>query len=431
MDDAMLEIDLLVVGAGPCGLYAAYYAGFRGLSIAVIDALPETGGQVTALYPEKLIYDIAGFPAVRGKDLVDNLVRQAAPFSPRYLLGEQAVGYEHVGDRAVITCSSGLQVAARAVVVTGGIGTFTPRPLPGGAAWEGRGLAYIVPSYAPYAGLDVVVVGGGDSAVDWALGLEPVARSVTLVHRREEFRAHAHSCKLLADSSIRLVKPAQVVSLDGDDQRLAAVTVRDVKTKATQVLEAQAVVAALGFSADITPLESWGLAVHERHIVVDSRMATNLPLVFAAGDITEYPGKARLIVMAARWLSPTSVVVRLHERGDPRRVHADLADLHRPAGRSERRLAAGQDLEEERRVVLLVLGLLGRQLAVGVDRVDGAHRLAGAAVDALGRLDVELAVALVDAVDRALLDARHVLDVDARRRDHVGHAGGPSVCSVE
>ncbi len=294
MSGSAVEVDLLVVGAGPCGLYAAYYAGFRGLSIAIVDALPEAGGQITALYPEKLIFDIAGFPAVRGKDLVENLVRQASPFRPRYLLGEQAVGYELVGDRAVITCASGTTVSAGAVVVTGGIGTFTPRPLPGGADWEGKGLAYIVPTYVPYADLDVVVVGGGDSAVDWALGLEGVARSVTLVHRRDEFRAHAHSVKLLKDSSIQLVTPAQVAAISGDS-RVTSVTVKDVKTKELTDLPAQAVVAALGFSADITPLESWGLDVHERHIVVDTRMATNLPRVFAAGDITEYPGKARLI----------------------------------------------------------------------------------------------------------------------------------------
>jgi thioredoxin reductase (NADPH) len=294
VDAAVVEIDLLVVGAGPCGLYAAYYAGFRGLSIAVVDALPDPGGQITALYPEKVIFDVAGFPAVRGKDLVENLVRQAAPFSPRYFLGEQAIGYEHVDDRALITCASGLQISAGAVVVTGGIGTFTPRPLPGGAEWEGRGLAYIVPTYAPYTGQDVVVVGGGDSAVDWALGLEPVARSVTLVHRRDEFRAHAHSVKLLRDSSIRLVTPAQVVGLSGVDT-VSSVSVRDIKTKEVAVLPAQAVVAALGFSADIAPLEAWGLQVRERHIVVDTAMATNLPRVFAAGDITEYTGKARLI----------------------------------------------------------------------------------------------------------------------------------------
>lgn len=289
-----MKVDVLIVGAGPSGLYAAYYAGFRGLTTAIIDGLTEAGGQITALYPEKQIYDIAGFPAVRGKDLVEALVTQAAPFNPHYLLGQQAIAYHQSGDSVVISTASGKTVEAKAVIVTGGIGTFTPRPLPGGAEWEGRGLEYIVPTYAPYAGKDVVVVGGGDSAVDWALGLEGVAQSVTLVHRRDEFRAHAHSVKLLKDSTISVVTPVQPVSLDGVEV-LESLTVRHVKDKSNQVIPCTAVVAALGFTADISPLEAWGLTVEERHIVVDTTMATNLPRVFAAGDITEYPGKVRLI----------------------------------------------------------------------------------------------------------------------------------------
>jgi thioredoxin reductase (NADPH) len=289
-----VDVDLLVVGAGPAGLYAAYYAGFRGLSVAIVDGLPEAGGQVTALYPEKQIYDIAGFPAVKGKDLVAGLLAQVEPFAPTWLLNESAIGYHPSRDNVVITTASGASVTAKAVVVTAGIGTFTPRPLPGGDQWVGKGLEYIVPSYEPYAGLDVVVVGGGDSALDWALGLEAVAKSVTLVHRRDEFRAHAHSVKLLRDSSIDVVTPAQVLTVHGEG-RVHGVTVRDVKTKESTDLPAQAVVAALGFTADIAPLEAWGLHTSERHIEVDSRMATNLPRVFAAGDITEYPGKVRLI----------------------------------------------------------------------------------------------------------------------------------------
>jgi thioredoxin reductase len=273
-----VQVDLLVVGAGPSGLYGAYYAGFRGLTVAVLDSLSEPGGQITALYPEKMIFDIAGFPAVKGKDLVENLVNQAAPFAPHYLLGQQAISYIDKGD----------------CVVIGGIGTFNPRPLPGADAWVGRGLEYIVPTYLPYAGKDVVVVGGGDSAVDWALGLEGVANSVTLVHRREEFRAHSHSVKLMGESSISVLTPLVPASINGGST-LESITVRDVKTKETRDLPCQAIVAALGFTADITPLEAWGLAVQERHILVDSTMATNLPRVFAAGDITEYPGKVRLI----------------------------------------------------------------------------------------------------------------------------------------
>ncbi|MCW2543653.1 MAG: FAD-dependent pyridine nucleotide-disulfide oxidoreductase [Frankiales bacterium] len=317
-----LQVDVLIVGAGPSGLYAAYYAGFRGLTTAIIDALPEAGGQITALYPEKQIYDVAGFPAIKGKDLVDNLVAQAAPFSPHYLLGEQAIGYTPVQDAVVVTTASGKSVQAKAVVVTGGIGTFTPRPLPGGDEWVGKGLEYIVPSYLPYAGKDVVVVGGGDSAVDWALGLEGVARTVRLVHRRDEFRAHAHSVKLLRDSSIEIVTSVAPVSINGSTT-LESLTVRHVKTKETFEIETHAVVAALGFTADISPLEAWGLAVQERHIVVDSTMATNLPRVFAAGDITEYDGKVRLISVgfgeaatavcnAATVIDPTATVFPGH-----------------------------------------------------------------------------------------------------------------------
>jgi thioredoxin reductase (NADPH) len=291
-----VEVDVLIVGAGPAGLFAAYYAGFRGLTTALVDGLSEPGGQVTALYPEKMIYDIAGFPAIKGKELVENLVAQAAPFSPTYLMGEEAIGYHPHPDAVVVSTASGKQVRAKAVIVTGGIGSFTPRPLPGGDEWEGRGLEYIVPSYAPYAGKDVVVVGGGDSALDWALGLEPVAKSVTLVHRRDEFRAHGHSVKLLRDSSVRLVTPAQVLQIHGDGT-LTGVTVRDVKTKESTEIGCDAIVAALGFTADIAPLEAWGLASAERHVLVDTRMATNLPRVFAAGDITEYPGKVRLIAV--------------------------------------------------------------------------------------------------------------------------------------
>jgi thioredoxin reductase (NADPH) len=290
----MRNVDVLIVGAGPSGLYAAYYAGFRGLSTAIIDALPEPGGQITALYPEKQIYDVAGFPAVKGKDLVEALVAQAAPFTPTYLLGEQAVGFSAADDHVVVTTASGVAVRAGAVIVTGGIGTFTPRPLPGGDEWVGRGLEYIVPTYEPYAGKDVVVVGGGDSAVDWALGLEGVASSVKLVHRRDEFRAHAHSVKLLRDSSVDIVTSVAPVSINGTDF-VESVTVRHVKTKETFEIQTHTIVAALGFTADISPLEAWGLAVQERHIVVDTTMATNLPRVFAAGDITEYGGKVRLI----------------------------------------------------------------------------------------------------------------------------------------
>jgi thioredoxin reductase len=295
-----VEVDLLVVGAGPAGLYAAYYAGFRGLRTAVVDSLPEPGGQVTALYPEKQIYDVAALPAVKGRDLVAGLVQQAARFDPTYLLGERAEtltnaagGRPRAGDRFVVTTDRGTRVHCGAVVITGGIGTFTPRPLPGGAEWEGRGLTYVVREIAAHAGQDVVIVGGGDSAVDWALALDGVATSVTVVHRRKNFRAHAASVADMQAGSATVLTDAQVTRLEGGDV-LQAVHVQH-KDGSVSEHKAHAVIAALGFTADIGPLETWGVEILDRRIAVDTSMRTRVPGVYSAGDITEYPGKVRLI----------------------------------------------------------------------------------------------------------------------------------------
>ena len=292
------EVDVLVVGAGPVGLFAAYYSGFRGLSVGVVDSLPELGGQITAMYPEKDILDVAGFPVVKGKDLVSGLVEQAATADPTYLLGRTAqtltsdeqAGLVHVG------LDDGTSVVAKAVIITAGIGKFTPRPLPAAAEWTGDEVAFFVPSFAQYAGKDVVIVGGGDSAFDWAVALEPVAASVTLIHRREAFRAHQATVDKVMAGTVTVMTNANVVRLVGENG-LEAIEVEDVKAKTSTVVKTQAIVAALGFVADLGPIQSWGLEVEKRHIIVDSTTRTNLPRVFAAGDITEYPGKVRLIAV--------------------------------------------------------------------------------------------------------------------------------------
>ncbi|GAA2219155.1 NAD(P)/FAD-dependent oxidoreductase [Micromonospora olivasterospora] len=289
----MREVDVAVIGAGPAGLFAAYYAGFRGLSVAVVDALPEAGGQITAMYPEKLILDVAGFPAVKGRELVANLVAQAAPFHPEYLLGTRAEKLSHADGRPVLGLAGGEQLACGAVVITGGLGSFTPRPLPVADSFAGNGIVYFVPEPAALADRDVLIVGGGDSAFDWALALQPLARSVTLVHRREKFRAHAATVARVLGLPVRVVVNAEVTRLHGG----GAVTGAEITVRggASELLPVDTVVAALGFTADLGPLAEWGLRLDRRHIVVDSAMATNLPRVFAAGDITEYPGKVRLI----------------------------------------------------------------------------------------------------------------------------------------
>lgn len=289
----MREIDLAIVGAGPTGLFAAYYAGFRGLGVALVDTLPEAGGQVTAMYPEKVILDVAGFPAIKGRELVANLIEQAAPYNPEYLLGTRAEELSYQDDRPVLRLTDGTRLHCGAVVVTAGLGSFTPRPLPVAESFTGTGVMFFVPHLADLAGQDVLIVGGGDSAFDWALALHPLARSVTLVHRRDKFRAHAATVARVRETSVRIVVNAEVTRIRGG----AVVTAADIAVRGGEVetIPVDTVVAALGFTADLGPLTGWGLALDRRHILVDSTMATNLPRIFAAGDITEYRGKVRLI----------------------------------------------------------------------------------------------------------------------------------------
>jgi ferredoxin/flavodoxin---NADP+ reductase len=287
--------DLLIVGAGPVGLYAAYYAGVRGLTTAVVDSLPELGGQVSAMYPEKQIYDVAGFPSVRGRDLVAGLTAQAAEFSPSYLLSRRAETLTGVSGGFEVGLDDASRVRCRAIVITAGIGTFTPRPPAAGAAWLGRGVSYFVPALQAHAGQDVVVVGGGDSACDWALSLEPIARSVTLVHRRAEFRAHEHTVRQLHASAVDVIRDAEVTGISGTE-RLERVEISVRGTEPPIDRRADAVVAALGFTANLGPLRGWGLRLNSnRFIAVDTTMSTGVTGVYAAGDVTDYPGKVRLI----------------------------------------------------------------------------------------------------------------------------------------
>ncbi|MGV9363378.1 NAD(P)/FAD-dependent oxidoreductase [Amycolatopsis sp. NPDC003731] len=287
--------DIVIIGAGPTGLFAAYYAGFRGLSMAVVDSLPEPGGQVTAMYPEKMIYDVGGFAEVRGRDLIEGLVQQAAPFKPKYLLGRKAEKLEPAADGVELTLDGGETLRARAVLITAGIGEFTPRPLPAGDGWLGRGMVHFVPSLQAHAGQHVVVVGGGDSAFDWILALHPVAASVTLVHRRAKFRAAESIVRQARELGTRIITDAEVTRfVEAPDGSLEAVDV-SIKGSGEERLPANAVVAALGFTADLGPIESWGLEIHHRAIAVDSTMATARERVYAAGDVAAYPGKVKLI----------------------------------------------------------------------------------------------------------------------------------------
>lgn len=292
--------DVLILGAGPTGLYGAYYAGFRGFSVVVMDALPEIGGQLIAMYPEKEIFDVGGFPSVLARDLIHALKLQADQATPTYLLGEQAQELAFLdpevasGQRFTVTGSQGSVVSAKVVIICSGIGSFKPRPLPIGNDWDDKGVSYFVPELEAQRDKDVVIVGGGDSAFDWAWSLRDIASSITLVHRREEFRAHAAMVNKVKAVGVRILTSSELTKINGDT-KLESVEITSKKEDGTEVLPANTVIAALGFLANIGPLAEWGLDLEKRRVVVDSTMATTIPGIYAAGDATTYDGKVPLI----------------------------------------------------------------------------------------------------------------------------------------
>ena len=293
MDD--VTTDLLIIGAGPTGLYSAYYAGFRGMSVAVVDSLPELGGQITAMYPEKAILDVAGFPSIKGRDLVEGLVEQAATAEPTYLLDRTATTLEHRDDDVVVTLDDGTRDRGRCRA-----DHLRHRQVQPAAAAGRRGLGRARHGVLRAQLRAVRRQGRGDRRrrrQRLRLGPAPraVAASVTLVHRRDAFRAHERTVAEVKASSVEIITNAQVTELRGD-AHLEEVEI-SVDGQEPRVRPAQALVAALGFIADLGAIQQWGLVTEKRHVVVDSSMRTNLPRVFAAGDITDYPGKVRLIAV--------------------------------------------------------------------------------------------------------------------------------------
>ena len=295
--------DIVIIGAGPVGLFAVFEAGMLGLRCHVLDALSAIGGQLTALYPEKPIYDIPGFPRIDAAALVDRLAEQAAPFAPRYHLSQRAHALAPTGDggwRA--TTDDGTTIADRAVIVAAGAGAFGPNrpPLPGIEAYEDRGVFYFVRRREDFRDKRVVIAGGGDSALDWALSLAEVADHVALVHRRERFRGAPETVArvkaLAAAGAIELVVPYQLAGLEGGDGALTAVMVRRMDGTPRR-LEADALLAFYGLATSLGPLADWGFGIERGQVTVDpATCGTTVPGVFAIGDIAAYPGKLKLIL---------------------------------------------------------------------------------------------------------------------------------------
>jgi thioredoxin reductase (NADPH) len=290
--------DITIIGAGPTGLFAAFYAGMRQARTQIIDSLEEPGGALTAIYPEKYIYDVMGFPKILAKDFVEQMVTQAMRDKPTMRLSEEVTNLERLEDGILkLTTSNGVRYS-KTVIISAGVGAFEPKRIdaPGVAELEGKGIHYFAKRVEDFRGKDVVIVGGGDSAVDWAVTLEPIAKHVTVIHR-SKFRAHEATLKELEASRAELRYPGcEIVEVHpGANGRLHAVTYKDA-TGERYKIPAEELIVAIGFVADLGPLKTWGFELQRNQIIVDKiTMQTNIPGVFAAGDICWYPAKFKLI----------------------------------------------------------------------------------------------------------------------------------------
>ena len=291
--------DITIIGGGPTGLFAAFYAGMRGTSCRIVDSLPELGGQLAALYPEKYIYDVGGFAKVLAKDLVKGLVEQALQFEPDVVLDEQVQALDSAGDHFVLKCAGG-SYRTRTVVIAGGKGAFEPMPLkcPGYEEFMHKGVEYAVRDPETFRGKKVMIVGGGDTALDFVVMLKDVADSLTLVHRRDGWRAHEATVTLVEKAAeaeeIDLRTFYEVRTIHGDSS-VERVTIFDNRTDKETTLECDAVLSCVGFKPDLGPIKSWGLKVEKNRILVDALMATSVSGVFAAVDVVDYEGKLDLI----------------------------------------------------------------------------------------------------------------------------------------
>lgn len=312
----MERVDVTIVGGGPVGLFGAFYAGMRGMTSRIIDSLPQLGGQLTALYPEKYVYDMPGFPKVLAKDLARLMAEQAHQFHPEVVLDETADTLARDGDGWAITGSSGRRFPTRTVIVSAGAGAFEPTKLgvPDEDRFVGHGLSYGVQNLVSLAGKEVVVVGGGDSAFDWALAIEPVAKSTRLVHRRDVFRAHEETVRAVHASSVQVCLWEQVKELHGGPL-LEAVTVHNSQHDETRRYACDALVVNVGYKSSLGPLADWGLEIANRQIKVDRMFRTSLPGVFAVGDVCDYEGKIKLIATGVGEV--TTAVCEIKQLLDP------------------------------------------------------------------------------------------------------------------
>ena len=322
--------DITIIGAGPAGLFALFYAGMRGASAQIVDALQEPGGQLAALYPEKYIFDVAGYPKILAKDLVKALSEQAAQFNQPTHLGQRITGLREQDGHFILETDAD-RFPTRAIIIAAGIGAFSPRRLPHASAhpWYGRGIYDVVTDPQDYRDQRVVIIGGGDSAFDWATQLSGIATHVSLVHRSDRFRAHGATVTQfnaeVAAGRATLFTFHELVDVieHAEGERFSHIVLKDIKGKTTRELEADIVLPMLGFVSDIGPIAEWGVALEKDEIVVNQVMETGRAGIWAAGDVTTYPGKLKLIAcgfgeaatavnQAVHWIYPDKKVAPGH-----------------------------------------------------------------------------------------------------------------------
>ncbi|CAM3778579.1 NAD(P)/FAD-dependent oxidoreductase [Mesobacillus zeae] len=289
--------DITIIGGGPAGLFTAFYGGMRQASVKIIESLPQLGGQLSALYPEKYIYDVAGFPKVRAQELVNNLKEQMAKFDPVAVLEQSVEKLEKLEDGSFKLTTDKEIHYSKTVIITAGNGAFQPRrlELESTAGYEGKNLHYFIDDLSQFAGQNVAVLGGGDSAVDWALMLEPIAKQVTIIHRRDKFRAHEHSVENLHNSKVDIKTPYVPENIIGNEEKITGLVLKEANGEGTVTVDVDAVICNFGFVSSLGPIKEWGLEIEKNSIVVNSRMETNIPGIYAAGDICTYEGKVKLI----------------------------------------------------------------------------------------------------------------------------------------
>lgn len=317
--------DILVIGGGPTGLFSAFYAGIRNASCKIIDSLPSLGGRLTALYPEKYIYDVAGFPKVLTRDLVDNLIEQAMVYHPTICLNETAQMLRKRDDNVFELTTDKDVHLGRTIVIAGGVGTYRPKKhaAPGADVYENKGVDYAVTHKRDYTGKRVVIAGGGDSALDWANELVAVGAKVTLVHRSDKFRAHEDSVTKFSNTGSAILLNTEITEFSGRHNKLTSVKILDTVTNETATLEVDHVLVMFGFNSSLGKIREWGLTLNGDYLAVSERMETNIPGIYAAGDITDHSAKLKLIAtgfaeaaiavnFAKNFINPKEKVQPLH-----------------------------------------------------------------------------------------------------------------------